>query len=289
MLQKKSSFLLTSGLGLLTLGAVLAACNASGTGNPATTVSTNTAANPDSSDAPIKQAIKPSKPKVTYRTVQPGENPPFSGRAEAILGSKRIKGQIPEMQDNELQTTIKDYNFDIGTDTNGDGAANEHAESQLEISGFGKDKLVVDQENYPVMSNQLDSCTVKDATTGNLRIYKADQDLFNYSVSDGSAELSVKSLPDGSWTVNGEAAATPAAVAELAMKSPIVSKASVHGLMLIYQAFNQAGKVPVTYVEETLAQPINYNGGHVQKASGIGDPKPLLKEVIKLKLKLHKP
>lgn len=218
-----------------------------------------------------------------YRVVQPDKKP--FAPTEAVLGSKRIKGRIQNLEDSELKTSVTGYTFELGSDTDSDGAANEHAEGDLEIDGLGKHHIVLEQENYPVMSNQADQVTVKDDTSGNVRSYSADQDMFNYSVSDGTHTLNIQTLPDGTWMVDDEAAATPAAAAELALKSPLLADASAHGLMLMYETFNQSHQIPVEFLETlapihcTTTTPNGMNAG-----PSFGDPRPLMKEILKLKI-----
>ena len=69
------------------------------------------------------------------------------------------------------------------------------------------------------------------------------------------------------------------------MKSPIIADASLHGLMLVYQTLKQEDKVPVQFLVETLT-PISC--GKTGVAISFGDPKPLLKAVIKLKKDMKK-
>jgi len=279
--QKYAAPLLTS---LLLATVALVACS-QGTSTPATSATSTTvvaSANLDDLGELDKGKKPPSvKQDAKFQSVQAKNRP--AQRAPDNQLNKRVSGKIDTYSDSEEATSVSGYTFEYGTDTNGDGATNERAESNLTIAGLGDHNVLLEQDNFPVMSNQSDQLTVKDQTSGNTRVYSADQDLFRFSVKDGEAGIDIETLPDGSWLINGEAAANAEVAAQLAMKSPVIADASLHGLMLIYQVLKQADKLPVHYLVETLI-PASCAYGTIS----FGDPKPLMKEIIKLKKEMGK-
>ncbi len=279
--KKYAAPLLTS---LLLATVALVACS-QGSSAPSTPANSNTIAASSNFDdlGDLDKGKKPlsAKQEAKFEVVQ-AKNRPAQRTPDNKL-NKRSSGKIDTFSDSEEATSVSGYTFEYGTDTTGDGATNERAESNLTIAGLGEHKVLLEQDNFPVMSNQSDQLTVKDQTSGNTRVYSADQDLFRFSVKDGGSSIDLETLPDGSWLINGEAAATPQAAAQLAMKSPVIADASLHGLMLIYQVLKQADKLPVNYLVETLI-PASCAFG----AISFGDPKPLMKEIIKLKKELGK-
>lgn len=224
------------------------------------------------------------------KTVQPRSKGQAFVRAEAAIFNGRRKGSAGNITDTEQQTTVTDVNFEFGSDSDGDGAAHEEVDAQIDLTGLGKHQVKIDQKNFPTMSSKPDKVTITDQTTGNTRIFLADQDLYNYTVSDGTQELKIQTLPDGSWTINGEAAATPQQAAQLAIKSPLLADASIHGLSSLYQMLDKLDKVPLELKEPETMIPICCTCGNVNTSdAAYGDPRPLLKELIRLKRQLNKP
>jgi hypothetical protein len=183
--------------------------------------------------------------------------------------------------DSETGVTLSDYTFQVGTDDNKDGGENESGNGSIEIAGMGKHKIKLSLENYPVMDNKEDVETITDETTGNIRIYSADQDLQKYSISDGKEKLVIETNPDGTWTVDGKPAKTPAEVAKIAMQSPLFSEASPHGFAAIYQLFKNMGKIDNNIEVKTTLTPTSCNQKGVN-AGEPGDPTELLKEGLKV-------
>ncbi len=281
--QKYAAPLLTSLL-LATVALVACSQGSSAPSTPANGTSIAASSNFDDLGDLDKGKKPPSANKeLKFQTIQAKNKP--AGRAQDNLKAQRTSGKIEPFSDSEEGTSISGYSFEFGTDTTGNGATNERGEANLSIAGLGEHKVVLEQENFPIMSSKNDQVTVKDETTGNIRVYSADQDLFRFSVKDGGAGIDIETLPDGSWLINGETAANTQAAAELVMKSPIIADASLHGLMLVYQTLKQEDKLPVQYLVETLTPIVCANTG---VAVSIGDPKPLLKAVIKLKKDMNK-
>jgi hypothetical protein len=224
------------------------------------------------------------------RRVEAGQGKHWSeGGVHTRLGPHRIKGVVPvDIKDSELGVTIRSYQFESGTDLTGNGAEDQMATGLVAVSGLAQHRVRLEQENFDLMSNEDDILTVYDETLSNIRTYHADQDLFNYTLSDGQQELRIETLPNGTWLVNGEPAATPKAVARLAMKSPVLADASLHGLMLVYQLFNHSNKVPIEVQELPSLGPIGTADTEIH-ASELGDPMPLLKAAIELKKAEGKP
>jgi hypothetical protein len=190
-----------------------------------------------------------------------------------------VSGKINKtIVDDNLKVKLSDYSFSVGADEKHDGSEAEHAQGDIEITGLGKHQIKIDEDNYPVMSNQEDVETITDETTGNIRIYTADQDLQRYSISDGKTKLIIEINPDGTWSVDGNPAKTVEDVAKLAMQSPLFSEASPHGIALMYELFENYGKIDSNIeIIKTLATTSCNTGGAQQLAPGIGNPEELLK------------
>jgi major membrane immunogen (membrane-anchored lipoprotein) len=93
--------------------------------------------------------------------------------------------------------------------------------------------VFIEEDNNPVMSEDNDSDKVTDQTTGNVRIYEADQEFENFIVRDGDNMIVFSINPDDSWVVGGQPAADVDAAAALLIQSPIIKDASLHGLAAI--------------------------------------------------------
>lgn len=215
--------------------------------------------------------------KLPPSTVSPDNDT----RAVTILKEKPTKGKIKApFKDQDFPVTISEYEFSGDFDDDKDGAEDEKGNGFVDIQGLGKHQVELDQDNFPIMDSRKDKLTVTDKSTGNKRIFTADQDLFNYTISDGSNSLQIKTNPDGSWTVNDEEAATPEAVVKLALKSPVLADASVHGLASMYTLFNNGTKIPMILEPATLTVVDCGGNGGTQAAPDIGDPRPLIKAAL---------
>jgi hypothetical protein len=201
-----------------------------------------------------------------------------------ITFKSSFKGKLNKIiTDDEIGVKVSNYSFTAGSDDNNNGGKNERGSGTIDITGLGSHKINIEMENYPVMDNKEDVQTITDETTGNSRIFTSDQDLQKYSISDGKTKMIIETNPDGTWTVDGQPAKTEKDVAKLAMQSPIFSDVSPHSIALIYELFENQGKVSNDIVFEKTLAPVCCVNCHGPDVKGEpGNPKFLLKEGLKL-------
>ncbi|PIQ25939.1 hypothetical protein COW36_02985 [bacterium (Candidatus Blackallbacteria) CG17_big_fil_post_rev_8_21_14_2_50_48_46] len=237
-----------------------------------TPVKTELAANQPSTAPELEKGLSLNLPNDKTLPAQASDK-----RNKTVIQAKAITGKIKApFKDKDLPIEISDYSFNVGTDTNKNGAEDEHGKGMVDISGHGKHAIEINQEDFPVMDNQDDVMVVVDKTTGNTRTYSADQDQFNYKISDGSNTLTINTNADGTWMVNGEGASTPAEVVKLALKSPVLSGASIHGLASLYMLMKNTNQIPVELNKATLSAVDCGGNGGTQLQAPIGNPLPLV-------------
>ncbi|MBC7542052.1 MAG: hypothetical protein H7338_04905 [Candidatus Sericytochromatia bacterium] len=129
------------------------------------------------------------------------------------------------------------------------------------------------EQTLPVMSDLDNVSTVTDKTTGKSRTYQFDQEFQRFTVSDGGQELKIVTNPDGTYTVKGQAAATPAAAAKLIVATDLGKGTSVESLAAIYGTVLERRK----YAQPTL---LTSGAGAGPKGGPQDDPGDLILAVI---------
>lgn len=118
------------------------------------------------------------------------------------------------------------------------GGEDGTGEAKVALAGQGEHEVSFSDHDAPMMSDAQDKVTITDETTNSATTFAADQDFTHFEVIDGGNTLTIDVNPDRTYLIDGEAAATPEAAAELAVKSPLLADASAHGLALLYAALS---------------------------------------------------
>ena len=136
-----------------------------------------------------------------------------------------------EFLDQELGIQVMDMDLEDREDVGEDEIW--YCDATVVVAGTGR-VITVEESDWPILSDENDADTVTDYDTGNERIYEADQALENFVVRDGDDVLTVLVNADDTWVVDGEEAADAEEAAFLAVQSPIIADASLHGLAAMY-------------------------------------------------------
>ncbi len=280
---KKRPLILLSLLG----GVSLWACSTPSVQSPATqpSASQSPAVQAPASQSPVNQAspgsdlnnpvsnVPPTPTNPNIVTQDPAISPPSatSDARDLTVGTFRLKAPVRRRLKNpviepEDAIEIPSFEFSAGYDLDKDGGENRNIASKVKVEGFGEHELFVNVEDFPVMDNREDMIVVTDKANKNSTMFQSDQDLFNYTIKQTSSgfttqqatgELRIETQPDGSWLINGEAAATPEAAAQILIKHPVIKNTSIHtiGLLLFSAKDAIKDKLPGTEQVEYVDLP----------------------------------
>ncbi|MBC7544645.1 MAG: hypothetical protein H7338_18135 [Candidatus Sericytochromatia bacterium] len=160
------------------------------------------------------------------------------------------------------------------------------------------------EDDWPVMGDHDNQCTVTDMTMAPMRVTADDpakdnrlvctfdQEFQKYSVSSGGQTLKIVTNPDGTYRVDGKPAATVDAAAALIVANPVGQAASLQSCGAILATL-QARKavvdgiateatVALSMLQQTLT-PINCAQSNMRVGPTPPDPAPLVRAVIALR------
>lgn len=146
-------------------------------------------------------------------------------------GSDTVESVPWEFEDEELGVQVKDLDLEDREDLEEDEVW--YCDATVVVGGATA-VITIEESDWPLLADENDVDTVTDYETGNERIYEADQALENFVVRDGDELLTILVNADDTWDVDGEEAEDAEEAAFLALQSPIIADASLHGLAALY-------------------------------------------------------
>lgn len=182
----------------------------------------------------------------------------------------------------DTHMTAAGFEFSSTLVANAAGAIATTGSGTVKVNGMGERGIQWDELDFPPMSDEFDQVTVTDKATENRRTYGADQAFQNYFVQDGKTRLEIAADPSGGWRIDGKPAADTEEAARLAMESPAIQTASLHGLTALY------GVLAIRPQETTrMVMPTSINkksaNSKLSLKNAAPDPAPLVAAIIELK------
>ncbi|MBC7544646.1 MAG: hypothetical protein H7338_18140 [Candidatus Sericytochromatia bacterium] len=148
------------------------------------------------------------------------------------------------LTDAGLQLKVTDFDSTSGNKKNAGSLAikagddTEVVESTATcLSAVGDEKpheIAMVEDDWPVMDDHDNQCTVTDKATGNALFCRSDQEFQKYTITSGGETLTIVSNPDGTFSVDGTPAAALDAAAALIVASRVGSTASLASIGAIY-------------------------------------------------------